>query len=175
MLKQQLRLVLIILGFIIVSYSWVWLQSYNRSKEYYEMAMSNFEKGDYIVAIKGKRVLKEDESGYIYQGGLQQALEIWDSPYAIPKPNIYLEAELQIDHIINEKIDLGMGKDAFKSYFQLDNRYLPEILIRVGELYEEQNEMNKAIEIYTIVKDAFVYDKAMVNEAIQKIEQLEMD
>lgn len=173
MLKRRLTVLAVILGIIILSYGWVWLEFYHVSHNYYNKAMENFEKGDYIIALKGDQVLTEDQSRYVFEGGFQQVISIWSSPYAVPKPGLYHQSQQMIETIIDEKMSIEMCKEAFQKYFRLDNKYLGEILIRLGDLYVAQNNKAKARETYIIVKEAFARDTLLLKQAEERLAKLE--
>ncbi len=170
--KQKLKKPIIILLVILISYSWVWLESYQRTKLYYQNALENFHKGRYITAIKGERVLKEDRSGYVFKGGFQQVETIWSSKYAFPRPGLYAEAKKKIDLIINKKIDIEMGENAFHQYFRLDNKYLPQILLRVGDLHLKEGNIDKARKAYDLVRQAFSRKQELAKQAEDKLGKL---
>lgn len=171
-MKKKLIIGGLVLAFIFISYSVVWVKSYNHSKEYYSMAMENYNKGDYIIALKGDRVLKEDQSGYIYLGGFQQAMEIWDSKYAFPKPDIAERSKQMAERILSE-IDIKTGQQIFKTYFKIDNRFLPEVLIRIGELQMEENQLSKAQETFKMAGEAFARREGITEIVQQKLEEIE--
>ena len=170
---KKYRKIIIVLLFISLSYLWVWFETYNRTSKFYQQASYNTEQGNYMSALKGKRTLNHDESGYVFKGGFQQVIEAWDSPYAIPKPDIYKKSEESINTIINKKIDIATGNRIFQSYFKLDNKYLPEILLRIGDLQEEQGQLSKAKDIYTMVLEAFARNKEAAKYAEEKLNQLD--
>lgn len=165
----------IIIALVIIIYAIVWVQSYNLSKKYYNMAVENYNNDNYAIALKGDRVLKEDEGGYIYLGGFQQVIEMWQSPTALPKPSVALDAEVMVWRIISE-IDIETGKSIFKSYFGIDNTFLPEVLIRIGELQMEEGQYDKARETFTMAGEAFSrYDgiTEIVERNLHKIKDME--
>lgn len=172
MLIKKHRLFTLIILVILITYTWVWVQCYVASKSYYRNAMDNLNNGKYITALKGDRVLSEDNSKYVFIGGFQQVVEIWENPYAVPKPKLYTEAKEKITFIIKEKIDIQAGEEAFQTYINLDNRYLPEILLHVGDLYLQKGDKKSAKEIYTVVKDAFAFNQNAIKLAEEKLSRL---
>lgn len=127
--------------------------------------MANYRAGSYIDALKGKKAEKPDGSGYVYQGGMQEVVDIWNSGYAYPKPAVYASAVKTANTIINEKIDAKTGLAAFQKYFKTDNEYLPQILFRVAALCVAQGDTGDAKQIYDTIAEAFPTDKASVAQA----------
>ncbi|AGB40245.1 hypothetical protein Halha_0233 [Halobacteroides halobius DSM 5150] len=171
MLKKYNKFIILLL-IIAVSYSWVWVETYNRTQRFYDQAMANFEQGDYIKALKGERVLNKDNSGYIFKGGFQQIIKSWKSSSAFPKPSLYITAKKKVSRIINQKMNIAMGQRAFKTYFRMNNKYLPQILMRVGDLYAQKGQIEKAKESYQMVTDIFTLQQKIVNKAEEKLQQL---
>lgn len=170
--RKPLLAVLVLALVVAVTYFVSWMQYYSRSQTYYRQAMANYDAGDYIGALKGKQVSTADGSGYAFQGGMQEVIDIWSSGYAFPKPAVYHQAVQMANTIIDQKIDAKTGLDAFQQYFKTDNEFLPQILFKVAGELEQQNDIKDARDIYQTIKDAFPYDKASAAKAGQKLAAL---
>mgnify|MGYP001601923707 FL=1 len=105
-MKKNAQIALIVIVAVLLIYGVAWIQQNNMSNKYYKDAMGNFEKGDYVIALKGKNIEKEDGSGYEFMGGFEQVDNIWSSPYAFPKPSSYKKSKDMAQEIINSKIDI---------------------------------------------------------------------
>lgn len=171
-MKKNAKIVLAFIVVVILIYGIAWIQQNNMSNKYYKDAMGNFEKGDYVIALKGKKVEKEDRSGYEFIGGFQQVNDIWSSRYAFPKPSEYKKSKDMVNKIINDKIDIKTGTDMFKQYFQIDRGYLGEIMLNVADQYLEADDVENAIETYKMLQEAFPQDTTILNEANKKLEEL---
>ena len=171
MLKSFKKYMIVIL-FIILTYAWVWMGTYFRTKKYYKQACMNYDDEKYMIALKGERILNESQSGYIFQGGFQQVMEAWNNPFALPKPSIYTNSIKMIDNIINFKIDIAEGQKIFKTYFKMDNKFLPEVLLRIGDLQFDQGQTDKSIETYQLIINAFGHNKEIAELAKSKLNKL---
>lgn len=171
-MKRKMTIVLLVLLVVLIGYGSVWVDSYYRARDYYIVAMNNYNSGNKIAALKGEKVLNSDGNGYVYLGGFQQSLEVFESPFAIPKPALIDKADTMCTRIISE-LDLEDSKSVFKKYFGINNRYLPEILIRMGEIYEEEGMTAKAKETYEMLRDAFGQNDSIRQLAEDKLELLE--
>jgi len=160
----------IVILIVAVIYLQVWLQSYNQANMYYQQALKKYSAGDYISALKGEMVTTA--KGNSFSGGFQQVLETWQSPYAIPKPGIVKVASAQISDIINHKLTLDAGMQAFKTYYGLDNRFLGQIVVRMGDMYAAKGDDSNAKEMYNTAMQAFPLDKNLVAECNKKIKEL---
>lgn len=171
-MKKNIRNSVLVILVLILCYTIIWLQSYSRAKEYYIMAMDNYNNGDYMVALKGEKTQKEDGSGYTYIGGFQQALEVFEGDYAYPKPSITHKAnEMSIQIIVS--MDMEESNRTFKTYFGIDNRFLPEIMLHIGDLHLQGGSEKKAKKAYEMVMEAFERYDGMKDAAVQRINELE--
>jgi hypothetical protein len=171
-MKKARNIILILISVVLLTYAAAWLQFYFRSVKYYNQAVSSIEKGDWIDGLKGKLALKEDRSGYEFQGGLQQVIGIWSSKYALPRPEIFYRAEELKDSILNEKVDIKSGEAAFQKYFRMDNKYLPEIALKLGDLYLEEGDKDSAKEWYSVVVEAFSNEPYAAEAAKERLSKL---
>lgn len=170
MIIKALRIFLIAIFLIAAVYFWAWHESFSMSGQYYTEAVKKYEEGDYISALKGDQKVKEDKSGYYFSGGFQQVVQIWEHPFAYPKPEVYYLAIEKIARIIDEDMTVEMGDEAFERYFRQDNTYLGRILLRTGDICSEQGDIKNALERYEMVKEIFVLDEELVSLADKRIE-----
>lgn len=169
---KNLKIVLAFIVGVLLIYGVAWIQLNGMSSKYYKDAMASFEKGDYAIALKGKKIEKEDRSGYEFMGGFQQVNDIWSSRYAFPKPSSYKKSKDMVDEIINTKIDIKTGTDMFKQYFQIDRGYLGKIMLKVAEQYLKADDVESAVETYKLIQEAFPQNIKVLDEANKKLEEL---
>ena len=171
-MKKKLIIAGLILVILVGSYGIAWFKSYDRTVTYYNNAMENYQNGDYASALKGTKRLKDDKSGYEYLGGFQQAMEIWESKYAFPKPDIAEAAENMAQTLISE-LDAKACNTIFQTYFRKDNKFLPEILIRMGDLQMEEGQLEKAKDTYEMAMGTFGHLPEVAEMISAKLEELE--
>jgi len=171
--KKNAKIALVFIIAVLLIYGVAWIQQNNMSNKYYKDAMANFKKGDFVIALKGKKVEKEDGSGYVFMGGFQQVSDIWSSPYAFPKPSAYKKSKDMAEQIIKNNIDIKTGTDMLKRYLQIDKGYLGEIMLNVADLYLKADDKENAIETYKTIEEAFPNDKDILNEAKIKLKGLQ--
>lgn len=172
-MKKNAQIALVVIVAVLLIYGVAWFQLNSMSNEYYKDAMGNFEKGDYVIALKGKKVEKEDGSGYEFMGGFQQVNDIWSSPYAFPKPSAYKKSKDMAQEIINNKIDIKTGMDMLKQYLQIDKGYLGEIMLKVADKYLKADDKESAIETYKTILEAFPNDADILNLAKKKLQAIQ--
>lgn len=167
-MKKYLVIVMILALVISTAYASSWMKSYMKARAYYADAMENYNNNELGISLKGKKVQKEDGSGYMYSGGFQQSLEVFEGEFAFPKPALIESAEDMCIRIIQE-MDEEEAKTLFKSYFGIDNRYLPDVMIHLGGLYEEKGDKKRAKDTYSMVVDAFANDENACSEASERL------
>ncbi len=163
---------LVIVLFVTANYSIAWVKSYSTSRTYYVSAMKNYNNNEMEFALKGNKVLSEDKSGYVYEGGFQQCIEIWNSPYALPKPEIVGKAEAMAERTVNS-LDVETAQAIFNSYFKLDNAYLPEVLLRIGDIYLEDEKFDEAEQQYEMVREIFGKQEGIPSMVDKKLKMVE--
>lgn len=169
---RKLKAVLIVVLLFAIMYCISWGQMYVNSQKYYKSAMENYANRDYAVAIKGEKVENEDESGYKYVGGFEEAANIWDSSFAWPKPKVYFDSKNKINEIINKKIDIKTGMELYKRYFQIDKGYLSNVLLRVTDLYIDSDDKEDAKDTIDLIKQSFPNDSETLKLADEKLEKI---
>jgi tetratricopeptide (TPR) repeat protein len=171
--KKNAQIALVVIVAVLLIYGVAWIQQNSMSNKYYKDAMGNFEKGDYVIALKGKKVEKEDGSGYEFMGGFQQVNDIWSSPYAFPKPSAYKKSKEMANEIIKSKIDIKTGMDMLKQYLQIDKGYLGEIMLNIADQYLRADDKENAIETYKTIVEAFPNDADILNIAKKKLKEFQ--
>lgn len=163
-----------VIGLVGLVYAWVWMEVYQTSRFYYNMATDSYDRGEYGAALKG--VETENANGETsFQGGYQQVIDAWEQPYAWPRPSFVEQSRGMVDQIIAEKLTLAEGEALFQTHFNRDNRYLGRILLRVGELYEQQRDFPAAIETYEVAREAFATDDDVVQTASRRLSALKQE
>lgn len=142
-----MRKVLITIGSLIlvslVIYIWSWQEVNIKTNKYYDDAIKSYESGDYMAALKGKGSSGLETSS-ISKGGFQNVVQAWSVPYAVPKPAEYNEALRKIDELINQKLTIELGEKIYDKYVGVDDTYLPQVMIRIGDMYKEKGDVEKA-------------------------------
>lgn len=172
-MNNKLKVIISLLIITILTYGFAWGEMYFNSKKYYKDAMKNYNDKNYVIAIKGKKVEKDDGSGYEFKGGFQHVMDIWDSSYAIPKPKVYKESKEMINEIINKKIDIKTGTEMFNKYFKLDKTCLNAVMLRVADLYIQADDKEGAKETLKLIEEAFPNDNETQKNVKERLKKLD--
>jgi tetratricopeptide (TPR) repeat protein len=155
--------------FVLVVYGWGWIQSYTMSERYFQQANANMKAGNYAIALKGTPSTNGDTD---YQGGYEQVVNMWSGPWSFPRPSIYWEAEHQIQDIIQNKLTISDAQDIIQTYLNLDNEYLPEIMLQIGDESLKNGDIDTAREAYNQVIQVFGEDTNAVKAATEQLKKL---
>ena len=168
-MKRMMIIVSVVAIFCLIMYGWVWVSSYQMSKHYYAQAQHNIQKQKYGLALKGT---PSTNGGSHYQGGLEQVVNCWSSPWSYPKPGFYHSAKKQLNDMIHSKLSLSDSENILHTYLNLDNQYLPEILLAVGEKSEKKGDTSTAKQAFQSVISMFKQNKSAVNKAKTHLKKL---
>jgi len=170
--KKAWWLMLTLLLLIGGVYAWVWWESFERSKEYFEQAARYEQEGRLMEALKGEEFFDEERNRYEMRGGYEHVIAIWSDPWALPKPPLVGEAKQRMDRIIHEKLSPEEGLAIFQKYFRLSNQNLPQILLASGRKWKERKETDKAKEVFQLAMQAFGHHAAIRQEIEKELESL---
>ncbi len=166
----------LILGAILIliasTYALAWYRAYRLSADFLASADESFAEGDYLLALNGFEEFDERSGRYIFRGGYAQVLRVWNDPYAWPIPEEVARARARVDEIIEERLSLTEAERFVQVNIGRANPYLGRIYLRVGELYEEEGDLESAEEVYEDVLDLFARDAELVQRAEANLARL---
>jgi hypothetical protein len=173
---SHLRRNLIILGVILLllvgSYAFAWYNAFSLSSDYLRDADSTYQSGKYLDALVGSENFDTVTNKYVTKGGYLQVEKIWKDPYAWPIPGGVDRAEARIDEIINKRLTVDQAEQFIQANTGKKNAYFGVIYLRLGELYEKENDTKSAKEIYTTVLDSFPGEPDLVAKAKEHLAKL---
>jgi len=153
----MITLVIIIIA--IIAYLVGWIQIDILANKYYKQAMSSYSSGNYTVALKGEKTFANNPEGYIFTGGFEQVVNAYQSTTAWPKPPVFYKAQKMANDIINTKLTTQDAMALYNTYYQVDNDYLPQILLHVAQQYQAQGDNALAYQTYNLLYNSFPYNK----------------
>ena len=172
-LSRSLLYFLVFLGVLVTLYGAAYFRMLQVSEKYWIQGSMSFSQGNFAWALKGARKTKSDGSGYEFWGGFQQVVEIWSSPFAWPRPDLYGRAQEQIRVLIEQKLDAESGLAIFQKYYQKDKRYLDAVLSRVATLDVQAGRLDEARKVLQTLIEYFPNDPETVAGAEKRLKALE--
>ncbi len=167
---------LIILGIIVLlllgSYAFAWYNAASLSSDYLRDADSTYQAGKYLEALVGSENFDLATNKYVTKGGYLQVEKIWKDPYAWPIPGGVDRAEARIDEIINKRLTVDQAEQFVQANTGKKNAYFGVIYLRLGELYEKENDLKSAKEVYNTILDSFPGEPDLVTKAKDHLAKL---
>ncbi|NBM54999.1 hypothetical protein GWI68_09400 [Proteus sp. G2669] len=145
--------IIILIALIFIAYFTGWYSVYQKSKLYYHFAEQQYEKGNYVLALKGINKIElypEDD----YFGGYQNVIEAWKNGLFVFYPDFYYQA-LERSQSILQKSSNKELKDFIYTYIEIDIRYIPEAATCLLSRYKKDNNKEGEHEMTQFLNDAF--------------------
>jgi len=155
------------------TYALAWFNSYNLSRTYYRQAEASYRAGRYIEALMGYKGYDQAHKRRVFVGGYAQVVNIWEHPWALPRPAIYEEARAKVMEIIHQKFTRQDAQLFLDRYLGRENPYLGEVMLRMAKLYEQEGDDESALEVYHLITESFRADRALVERAKERAAALE--
>ena len=171
--KKPAIVILVIAILFAGTYALAWFNSYNLSRTYYRQAEASYRAGRYIEALMGYKDYDAAHGRRVFVGGYAQVVNIWEHPWALPRPAVYEEARAKVREIIHQKFTREDAQLFLDRYLGRENPYLGEVMLRMAELYEEEGDDENALETYRLVISSFRTDRALVERAKERVAALE--
>ncbi|MCG8452212.1 MAG: hypothetical protein MI717_03395 [Spirochaetales bacterium] len=162
-MAKSVKIIFVLLFVVILVYLLTWNEIKSKSELYYNYSVEFYENNEFEKAIKGHEQVIRNQ--YVYFSGLQQICTAWESPLSWPKPKVYSQAKEKLNDIIVDKMSIEERNSFIKKYFQIDKKYLAEMMLSIGDSYYERGELEKALQTYEKVKEIFVHRKDAQNKA----------
>lgn len=157
---------------IAATYAWAWLEGCARANRYYAQAMEAYARRDWATALKGSDEVNGPEGSEGFTAGLEQAVGIWKSDWAWPKPPVYYRAKAKLETVI-DRLSPAEAQALVEQYLGRDNEYLPQILWRIASWHEKRGETDQALEAYALLAEGLrLEDPELAEMAAKKLEAL---
>ena len=169
------RAALVVLFLIVLTYGLAWYNAYNLTRTYLGDAAATFEEGDYVASLDGYEEFDETAQRDVFRGGYAQVVNIWNNPYALPKPAEVAVAQARIEEVINERLTLEDAERFVQRNSGRGHPYLGRIYLRMGELYEAEGDTRTAEDIYEEVIEFFPQEAALIERAQTHLDALAED
>lgn len=174
---KRLRNGLIWVGVVVVlfvgMYTIAWVRANTLTSQFINDAEASYQNSNYIEALTGYEEFDAQTNEYVTRGGYMQVVAIWADPYAWPHPAGVSHAQTRVNEILEQHLTIADAEAFVQANVGQTNPYLGVVYLRLGELYEESDELDAAIEIYTTIADLFPNESALIIRAQQHLDRLE--
>ncbi|MBX3015282.1 MAG: hypothetical protein KF832_27430 [Caldilineaceae bacterium] len=156
------------------TYLFAWFNAYQLSNRFVDEAATSFAAGKYLDALVGYREFDATQNRYVTRGGYVAIERMWSAPYSWPVPTMVGIAKARSQEIITQHLTVT---DA-EQYIQANTGrpgapYFGEIYLRLGELYEAEDAVRDAEDIYTSLPTLFPHRPDLIEQANQHLARLQ--
>ena len=172
--KRILLGLLILLATFVITYVIAWYSANSLASRFFQDSENSYNSGDYLDAMVGFQKFDDKTNKYVNYGGYLNVAKIWSGSYSWPQPSYVQKAVERSKEIISEKLTVQQAE----TYIQENTGrpgtpYFAEIYLRLGELYEQNGDIQDAIDVYKSYASQFPDRKDLIEQAQQHLEKLQ--
>ena len=171
----RLLLFLVILAAVfLVMYALAWYNANQLAARFYQDSEASFAAGDYLNSLVGYQQFDTASNKYVNYGGFLSVEKIWSSGYSWPQPSYVQQAVARSQEVINQKLTLQQAEQyILNNTGRPGTPYFAEIYLRLGELYEQNGDIENALSVYQSFASQFPDRKDLIDLAQQHLVKLE--
>jgi tetratricopeptide (TPR) repeat protein len=161
----------IMLGLAIVvvlfaaTYALAWWRANRLTATFMADANTSYSAGNYIESLTGYEEFDSATNRYVTHGGYMQVAKIWADPRAWPVPGSVVQAQARIDEILSQRLTIEEAESFIQANIGKQNPYMGTIYLRLGELYEQDGDIQSATGIYEEIEELFPGEAALIERA----------
>jgi tetratricopeptide (TPR) repeat protein len=174
-LRKRILLGLIILvATFVITYIIAWYNANQLATRFFQDSENSYNAGDYLNAMVGFQKFDDQTNQYVNYGGYLNVAKIWSSPYSWPMPSYVQKAVERSKEIISAKLTVEQAETyILENTGRPGTPYFAEIYLRLGELYEQNGDIEDAIDVYQSYASQFPDRKDLIEQAQQHLENLQ--
>ncbi len=165
-LARRVLLALAIVALLFVgAYALAWYRASQLATRFMADADSSYSAGKYIEALTGYETFDQATNSYVTHGGYMKVARIWSDPQAWPRPANAAQAEARIAEILDQKLTIKEAEGFIQANVGKANPYMGVIYLRLGELYEQEGDLESATTIYGEIAELFPAEAELIARA----------
>lgn len=165
--------VALLLVLFISTYIVAWLRASRLTATFMADADASYDAGKYLDSLTGYEEFDQATNSYVTHGGYMKALNIWASSDAWPKPASIERARARIDEVLQDHLTVQEAEGFVQANIGKQNPFLGPIYLRLGELYEEEGDVESARQVYTDIADLFPGQDDLIARAQEHLAKLD--
>jgi tetratricopeptide (TPR) repeat protein len=162
----------LVAALFVSTYAIAWFRAARLTTTFMADADASYEAGNYIEALTGYEEFDQASNSYVTYGGYMKALNIWASPTAWPIPAGVERARARIDEVLQEHLTVEEAEGFIQANIGQQNPFLGTIYLRLGELYEEEGDLQSARMVYDEIDELFPGEDALIARAEEHLARL---
>jgi tetratricopeptide (TPR) repeat protein len=172
---KRFLLGLFVLVFVfLVTYALAWYNANQLATRFFRDSEASFNAGDYLVALVGYQEFDDSTNQYINYGGYLNVEKIYSSSYSWPRPPYVQQAAKRSQEVIAQKLTVEQAEQYIQENTgRTGTPYFAEIYLRLGELYEENGDIEAAIDVYQSYASQFPAREDLIEQALEHLTKLQ--
>jgi tetratricopeptide (TPR) repeat protein len=154
------------------AYSVAWFRAARLSASFMAHADASYAAGNYLESLTGYEEFDRELNRYVTYGGYMKVLNIWANGSAWPKPASTEQARARIDEVLQQHLTAEQAEGFIQANIGKQNPYMGTIFLRLGELYEEEGDIESARQVYDEVDELFPGEADLIARANERLAAL---
>ncbi len=162
----------LVAALFISTYAFAWFRASRLSASFMADADASYEAGNYLESLTGYEEFDQASNSYVTYGGYMKVLNIWASPNAWPKPASAERARARIDEVLEQHLTVAEAEGFIQANIGRQNPFMGPIYLRLGELYEEEGDIESARTVYDEIDELFPGQDELIARAEEHLARL---
>lgn len=171
--RRAIRALLLAALLFGLTYAFAWFNASRLSARFIQDADAAYDQGEFLESLVGAERFDPQINEYVKQGGYLDVEKIWSSAYSWPPPAELVRAEQRSQEIVNQRLTTAMAEDYIRANTGRPAPYFAEIYLRLGELYQQEGDLNSARDIYESIAELFPNRPNLIEQAQAHLATLE--
>jgi hypothetical protein len=154
------------------TYALAWFSASRLTASFMADADASYAAGDYLESLTGSEEFDPESNAYVTHGGYMKVLNIWASPNAWPKSASLEQARARIDEVLGQHLTIEEAEGFIQANIGRRNPFMGPIYLRLGELYEEEGDVQSARMVYEEIDELFPGQDDLIARAEENLARL---
>jgi hypothetical protein len=164
--------VALVVVLFVSTYALAWFSASRLTASFMADADASYEAGNYIESLTGYEEFDPARNEYVTYGGYMKVLNIWASPNAWPKSASLERARARIDEVLEQHLTVAEAEGFIQANIGRQNPFMGPIYLRLGELYEEEGDIESARMVYDEIDELFPGQEELIARAEEHLARL---
>lgn len=162
----------LVAALFISTYALAWLSASRLTASFMADADASYAAGNYLESLTGYEEFDPEQNAYVTHGGYMQVLNIWASPNAWPKSASLEQARARIDEVLEQHLTIEEAEGFIQANIGRRSPFMGPIYLRLGELYEEEGDVQSARMVYDEIDELFPGQDDLIARAAEHLARL---
>lgn len=162
----------LVAALFVSTYALAWFSASRLTASFIADADASYQAGNYLESLTGYEEFDPERDAYVTHGGYMQVLNIWASANAWPKPVSLEQARARIDEVLEQHLTIEEAEGFIQANIGRRSPFMGPIYLRLGELYEEEGDVQSARMVYDEIDELFPGQDDLIARAEEHLVRL---